>query len=188
MTDPPMLPAPATAADNRQAFPPDWTPAALLATHTATRALLKAATPREVVDIVLGLVVTLGGEVIPARLAGADALSLDLSFGVDGPLLPTAEPASIPRLHLETLMPGFLEDSRHVLMELRHQSHLSREATCDPLTGLMTRRTFDRQLYQLRPGDAIALITFDHVTRPDDIAANRIEDTCGGCCTNPAGV
>ena len=148
----------------------------LLAAHEATRALLTAGSPREVVDVVLNLVENLGAEVIPARLAGADALPLDLSFGVDEPLLPVADPASIPRLQLETLLPGFLEDARSVVMNLRYRAQLRDEATCDALTGLMNRRGLDRRLHQLRPGDAIAMIDFDHFKRLNDTAGHAAGD------------
>src|SRR5664279_3180290 len=103
----------------RRARPPSRAvqdPAALLAVHEATRALLDADSPCEVVDIVLTLVAALGAEAIPAQVAGADALPWDLSFGVDEPLLPVAALMSVPRLHLETLLPSFLEDARRVCL------------------------------------------------------------------------
>ena len=97
-------------------------PTALLAVHEAARQLTAARSPQEVVGIVVALVTSLGADVMPARTADADALPWDLSFGVDEPLLPVAEPTSVPRLNVETLLPGFLEDARRVVMELRLQS------------------------------------------------------------------
>lgn len=176
MSDPRDIVRPADRRRRQAGLPAGLDPAILLATHEATRALLNARTPVEVVDVVLAFVESLGGEVIPARLAGPDALPLDLSFGVYEPLLPRAEPTSIPRLHLETLMPGFLDDARCVVMELRHRAQLRDEATHDALTGLMTRRALTRQLYQLRPGDAVAMIDFDDFKRLNHTDGHEVAD------------
>jgi diguanylate cyclase (GGDEF)-like protein len=148
----------------------------LSAVHEATRALFDADSPAEVVDVVLRLVDKLGGRTIPARNAGSDALPWDLSLGVGEPLLPAAEPASVPRLHLESLLPAFLEDARRVVMDLRHRSQLRHEATRDALTGLMNRRALDRQLHRLRCGDALAMIDFDHFKRLNDTVGHAAGD------------
>jgi diguanylate cyclase (GGDEF)-like protein len=153
----------------------------LLAVHEATRALLDADSPSEVVDVVLRLVAELGGRAVPARIAGSGALPWDLSFGVDEPLLPMADPTSVPRLHLEALLPAFLEDARRVVMDLRHRSQLRHEATQDALTGLMNRRALDRQLHRLRCGDALAMIDFDHFKRLNDTAGHAAGDAVLAC-------
>lgn len=151
----------------RPTSPAGLDPPALTAAHESTRALLDAASPREVVDVVVDLVATLGGVVVPARLAGADALPLDLSFGVDEPLLAQADPAGVPRLRLEVLLPTFVEDARRAVMKLRETARLRDEASIDPLTGLLNRRTWDRQCHRLRAGDSVAVLdleNFAHVT------------------------
>lgn len=167
--------------DERRVLPRPPTPAgmdpvALVAVHEATRALLDAGTPREAVDVVLGLAATLGAVVVPARLAGPDALPLDLSFGIGEPLLADAEPAGIARMHLEVLMPTFLEDARRVVMDLRHTGQLRDEASRDQLTGLLNRRSMDRQMHQLKPGDAIAMIDLDHFKALNDSAGHAAGD------------
>lgn len=144
--------------------PPDWKgldPSVLVAAHEATRALLAAATPREVVDVVFALVDSLGAAVIPASAAGPDALPLDLSFGVQEPMLARADPAGVPRMHLEVLLPTFLEDARRAVLKLRHTAQLLDEAVTDQLTGLLNRRAWDRQVHRLRPGDTIAVLVLD---------------------------
>lgn len=82
-------------------------PEAVVAAHEATRRLLDATDPTDVLDAVRDLVEELGGAVVPARLADAEALPMDLSFGLSEPLLATAPPASLARMHLETLLPIF---------------------------------------------------------------------------------
>lgn len=160
----------------RPPIPAGVEPAAFAAVHEATRALLAAGTPREAVDVVLGLVTTLGAVVVPARLAGPNALPLDLSFGTDEPLLAAAEPAGIPRLHLEVLLPMFLEDARRVVMYLRDTARLRDEASRDALTGLLHRRAVDLRLHQLKLGDAIAMIDLDFLVMLTDSAGRAAGD------------
>jgi diguanylate cyclase (GGDEF)-like protein len=151
-------------------------PAALVAVHEATRALLDATTPQEAVEVVLGLVTTLGAVVVPARLAAPNTLPLDLSFGTTEPLLAASEPAGIPRLHVEVLLPSFLEDARRVVMDLRQTAQLRDEASHDALTGLLNRRSLDRRMHQLGPGDAIAIIDLDHFKALNDSAGHAAGD------------
>jgi hypothetical protein len=120
----------------RPRTPKGLDPAAVLAVHEATRRLLDAVDPADVVEAATELVNELGGSVVPAALAGADVLPLDLSFGSTAPLLPAAPRASVARMHLETLLPAFLEDARRSVMELRGKSSLQNEATRDHLTAL----------------------------------------------------
>jgi diguanylate cyclase (GGDEF)-like protein len=103
-------------------------------------------------------------------------LPLDLSLGAAEPLLAAAEPASIARLRIEVLMPTFLEDARRVVMDLRQTALLRDEAFHDPLTGLLNRRSMDRQMYRLRPGDAIAMIDLDHFKALNDAAGHAAGD------------
>jgi diguanylate cyclase (GGDEF)-like protein len=154
----------------RPTSPAGLDPPALTAAHEATRALLAAASPREAVDVVVALVAALGGVVVPARLGGVDTLPLDLSFGVDEPLLARADPAGVPRLRLEVLLPTFVEDARRVVMKLRETARLRDEASTDPLTGLLNRRAWDRQSHRLAAGDTVAVLDLDHFARLTDSA------------------
>jgi DNA-binding transcriptional MerR regulator len=88
---------------------------ALLAAYTATRALLSAATPGAVVAALSDLVRALGGELGPAALEGAAVVPLDIGLGVTDPLLPRAEPFSVARMRIESLLPPLVEDARRVL-------------------------------------------------------------------------
>lgn len=147
-----------------------------MAAHQATRALLGAGSPREVVDIVVDLVTALGAAVVPARLAEPDHLPLDLSFGVDEPLLAWAEPGGLARMHVEILLPSFVEDARRVVMTLRHNGLLRDEAMTDQLTLLLNRRTWDRQVHQLRAGDTVALLDFDDLEGLTTVAGQQAGD------------
>lgn len=160
----------------RPTSPGGLDPAALTAAHEATRALLAAASPREAVDVVIGLVATLGGVVVPARIAGADTLPLDLSFGVDEPLLARADPAGVPRLRLEVLLPTFVEDARRVVMKLRETAQLRDDASIDPLTSLLNRRAWDRQCHRLATGDTVAVLAVDDFAGLTDTAGHGAGD------------
>ena len=87
-------------------------PTALEAAYRATRALLHITSAEQAVDVLIDLVAELGGDVVPAGAAGADALPLDLSLGVRPPMLPTSEPSSMARLQLQRVLPTAIEDAR----------------------------------------------------------------------------
>lgn len=93
--------------------------AALEAAYSATRALLRIRRPAQAIEILVRLVRELGGEVVDAEGAPAEALPLDLSFGERPPLLPLAPPYSVARLHLERILPTVLDDARHMVLVAR---------------------------------------------------------------------
>lgn len=97
-------------------------PEALEAAYRATRALLHARSVRQVVDVLVHLVIELGGEVEPAETAGPDALPLDLSLGEGPPTLPVADRYSVARMHLERVLPTVLEDARRAAALVRSHS------------------------------------------------------------------
>jgi methanogenic corrinoid protein MtbC1 len=84
----------------------------------ATRALLRAATPHDVHAVVTTAVRDLGGAVVPARFEPDALLPLDLSLGCGEPLLPVADPLSVPAMELVRLLPGLVEDARLALTGL----------------------------------------------------------------------
>lgn len=94
---------------------------ALEAAYSATRALLRIRRPAQAVDILVRLVRELGGEVVDAEGAPAEALPVDLSFGERPPLLPVAPRYSVARLHLERILPTVLDDARHMVLLMRRQ-------------------------------------------------------------------
>jgi DNA-binding transcriptional MerR regulator len=87
-------------------------PTALEAAYRATRALLHITRADQAVDILVDLVAELGGQVVPAEEAPADALPLDLSLGLRPPMLPAADRYSIARMQLERVLPTVAEDAR----------------------------------------------------------------------------
>jgi diguanylate cyclase (GGDEF)-like protein len=136
------------------------TVANLLIFVQGTRALHHAGTIEEVVETCCSVVRSLGGTVVPARLAGTDALAVELSFGQGEPLLPIA-PSQEIRVVLETLLPDLLEDARTTVSRLRRTRVLASEATVDSLTGLLNRRSLDRILARVNVGDVLLFMDLD---------------------------
>ena len=100
----------------------DWE--LLQAIHEATRGLLYITSTREASEILIGVVLRLGGSTIPAGQADSWALPIDLSFGEGEPVLPVAEPLSLARMHLEQVLPGLVEDARRAVQLLRRSEDL----------------------------------------------------------------
>lgn len=87
-------------------------------TAEATKQLLWIDDERDAVDIVVRLIESLGGSVVPATVAPdgvPDSLPVDISFGACAPLLPVAPAMSVARLYLEEVLPGVLEDARRAV-------------------------------------------------------------------------
>lgn len=95
---------------------------ALRAAHAATRAFLRASSPDEVAAAVVRFVGAVGGTVQPAQDGGDVALPLDLSLGVDAPMLAHARAGSPARRRLEALLPVLVEDARLAAGRLRADS------------------------------------------------------------------
>lgn len=142
-------------------------PEGLVLLVEGTRALLRATTVEEVVQICCSVVRGMGGSVGPARIAGADAIPLDLSFGSSEPLLATASTREVRRL-LEAVIPDLLEDAHAAVSHMRHSGLLAEEATVDGLTGLRNRRSIDRLLARLKAGDAVILMDLDRFKEVND--------------------
>lgn len=126
----------------------------------ATRALLHVEHASDVRDTAVALVEDLGGDVVGAADAPADAVPVDLSFGAGPPLLALPK-SGVARMLLERFLPGFVEDGTRALALVRNTDRLAVEADIDPLTGLANRRASGRALGRVSEGDAVVLIDLD---------------------------
>jgi diguanylate cyclase (GGDEF)-like protein len=132
----------------------------LLAIVEGTRALVHATTVEDIVETCRSTVIRLGGTVRPARLAGKDAIPLDLSFGQGEPLLAIA-PDRFIRRSLDAVLPDLMEDARATAVRVRRTGIMNDEAAVDSLTGLLNRRSIDRLLAHVRAGDVVIMIDLD---------------------------
>jgi diguanylate cyclase (GGDEF)-like protein len=142
----------------------------------ATRALLWITSPADAKKIVTGVIVDLGGVVLPAESAGIGALPVDVSFGDGEPVVPQAPPDGIARILLERHLPLLVQAVRRVLETGSHVERLVEEASIDPLTRLPNRRTLGRALGRLRAGDVVIMIDLDHFKHVNDTFGHAAGD------------
>lgn len=146
---------------------------AISAQLAATRALLTAATPQDVVAVVAALVGDLGGALVPARLAeSGPTVQIDVSFGLSEPMLPWADPVSVASMRLARHLPGFVADARLVFDRLQGDTRRTEEAERDSLTGLLTRRAWMRRLSTAGASDAVCVVDLDHFKAANDRAGH----------------
>lgn len=164
----------------------DDVPRALL---EATRALLWLEGPDEASRLAADLVHALGGDLVPARQAGPEALPVDVSFGAEEPMLPTA-PRGAVRRRLERHLPGFVRDAHRAIELADRAIRLAEEAWLDPLTGVANRRLLGRRLGRLRPEDTVVVIDLDHFKEVNDTLGHEAGDevlrALGGALTASA--
>ncbi len=128
----------------------------------ATRELLWIETPADARDTAAALIEALGGDVVPAVTADDGALPIDVSFGEDGPLLPSAPPMSITHMLLSRHLPGFVRDAHRAVELAQRTRRLAHDAEVDQLTGLPNRRVLGRALGRLRTDDTVIMLDLDH--------------------------
>lgn len=143
----------------------------------ATRLMLTARTPHEVVAAVARFAVQLGGRLVPAARDSGSALPLDIALGTGVPVLVDAAGLSVARMRLEQFLPGLLEDARVTTSRLRHLQDVEAASTRDPLTGLLSRREVMRQGATLGAGDVVCLIDVDDFRRVNTAAGHSGGDS-----------
>jgi DNA-binding transcriptional MerR regulator len=94
---------------------------ALVVVLEATRELIQMRDAAGGAEVLARAVERLGGTVAPAHPAPDDALPIDLSLGEGEPVLPVAEPYTLARMRLETLLPGLVEDAHRQAALVRRQ-------------------------------------------------------------------
>ncbi|MDT7569976.1 MAG: hypothetical protein QOE05_150 [Actinomycetota bacterium] len=128
----------------------------------ATRLMLTARTPQQVVAAVAGFAVQLGGRLVPAARDAGSALPLDIALGTGVPVLVDADAPSVARMRLEQYLPGLPEDARVTTSRLRYLQDVEAASSLDPLTGLLSRREVMRQGATLGVGDVVCLVDVDN--------------------------
>ncbi len=134
----------------------------------ATRALLWIRGPADAASVASDLVTNLGGVSVVSRLAGNDALPLDVSFGEGEPVLPVAAPASVARMLLERHLPVFVRDAQRALELVDRTVRVAQDAAVDSLTGLSNRQMLGRALGRIQPENTIIMIDLDHFKAIND--------------------
>src|SRR3954462_137123 len=141
---------------------------ALAVGYRATSELLRITGPEDAAGVLIQAVTELGGTTVPARLAGDDALPLDLACGHGEPLLPVARRGSATRARLKSILPALIEDALIAVVRTARLGRLGEQVEIDPLTGLLNRRAVERLLPRLAPGDATVVIDLDRFKELND--------------------
>lgn len=102
------------------------------------RALLRIGSAEDAAALLHRSVQQLGGTVVAAQDASADALSIDLTLGVCAPMLAVAEPGSVARVLLERFLPALADDARSAVNLLRRTVQADRGSS--PLLRSKSRR------------------------------------------------
>src|SRR3954453_16299611 len=144
--------------------------------YRATSELLRITGPEDAAGVLIQAVTELGGTTVPARLAGDDALPLDLSCGHGVPLLPVAATGTRAHTRSTTLLPALLEDARLAVARAERLNRLTEAIDVDPLTGLLNRRAVKRLLPRLAPGDAVLVIDLDRFKELNDTHGHAAGD------------
>jgi diguanylate cyclase (GGDEF)-like protein len=142
----------------------------------ATRALLWVETPVEAATVTRTLVERLGGELVAPSAADPACLTIDVSFGVGRPRVPSATPGTPARERLDQVLPTFIRDTDRALELVDRTRRLAEEAAIDPLTGIANRRMLGRVLGRLRPDDTVVLIDLDHFKTVNDTLGHEEGD------------
>ena len=142
----------------------------------ATRALLWIESAADARRVAVETVTALGGQIVPVRGAGRDAIPADLSFGEGEPLLASAPEGSESRRLLERHLPTLLLDIRRAVEVGSQAGRLADDASIDSLTRLPNRRMLGRALGRLRTGDVVIMIDLDHFKRVNDTLGHDAGD------------
>jgi diguanylate cyclase (GGDEF)-like protein len=135
----------------------------------ATRALLTVRSRTQAAAVLMTAIDDLGGYVVPARLAGPDAIPVDVSLGVGEPMVVVVlDPLDLSSLRLARHLPLLVEDALSAARRCVVDERLRIRAGIDPLTGVATRTEIEPRLHRSAPGDVVCLLVLDGLERVND--------------------
>lgn len=143
----------------------------------AARSLLRVDTRAQAAQVLRAAVEELGGQVVDAATAGADALPQDVSLGLGEPLV--VVPAGLDeaaRTRLERQLPALLEDARAAAARSDHYQRQATRARTDALTGLADRGEIDARLAETVGDDVVCLLDLDGFKSVNDTRGHQAGD------------
>lgn len=143
----------------------------------ATRRLFWLESPAQARRLTCEVVTALGGSVVEADQADANAIPFDVSFGDGKPLLPVAPRATPARQLLEERLPSFVLDVRRALELATQVDRFAEDASIDVLTRLANRRMVGRALGRLKAGDVVIMMDLDHFKKVNDTYGHKAGDS-----------
>jgi diguanylate cyclase (GGDEF)-like protein len=145
-------------------------------TLAATRALLRAATRAETARVLRAAINDLGGTLVPARLAGDDAIQVDVSLGEGEPQLVVADALSLSALRLAHQLPLLVQDAFLVANRCDYAERQARRVSVDALTGVGSRAEIGLRLGLTEPGDIVCLFDLDGLKQLNDTRGHTAGD------------
>ncbi len=142
----------------------------------ATRALLRARGREEAALVLRTAVEDLGGTVVPARLAGDDALPVDVSLGVGEPAVVEVAGGSQHHDRLARHLSELVNDAHTAAQRIDLIHRQERQASVDALTGAATRREIGLRLGSALSGDAVCVLDLDGFKQLNDTRGHAAGD------------
>lgn len=141
----------------------------------AKRALLAVRTRAEAARVLHTAINDLGGGVLPARLAGPNAIPVDVSLGCGEPHVVVVDAVSIASMRLTQHLPFLLQDALDIagrcdLAALGRETPVRELPTSGRTGGIVTRAQVARRLRQTTPGDRICLLRLSATRHRSDAA------------------
>jgi hypothetical protein len=133
-------------------------PGGELAVLAAIRALGQVETRADAAQVLRTAVRDLGGAIVPAHLAGDDAIPVDVSLGDGEPQVVVAEPLSVAALQLTEHLPLLVE---HALLSAARCDRLRRDEgrpALDPATGLAAPTETRGRVAAAAVGDVVCVL------------------------------
>lgn len=128
----------------------------------AARAMRTASSRAEVALVLHAAINDLGGAVVPARLAGPDAMPVDVALGVGEPkVVVVLEPLDSAHLRIVHHLPLLVEDAKAAAGACDSRDRQSHRDSVDALTGVASRRRIGQRLAATGPGAIACMLDID---------------------------
>jgi diguanylate cyclase (GGDEF)-like protein len=155
----------------------------------ATRALLTVRSRADAARVLSTVINDMGGCVVPARLAGPEAMPVDVSLGAGEPMVVVVlDPMDLASLRLARHLPLLIEDALSAARRCEDDQRQRTRASTDALTGVATRAEIGPRLHACASGDVVCMLDVDGLKVLNDTfghaAGDRVLKALGDALRN----